>query len=443
MNWIQQHLRNSLRARLLSSAFLWMSLVLISAALFLPRVVESYLYSQLSEQVNLYLDDLSAFVELDAQGNPVLSQPLSDPRFRKPYSGWYWQIDTSSGQLRSRSLWDSPKSLEVFGDKFDTHLFYSSRQLLLGEQDAPIKVAIGVNADSVDDTLELLTGGILFSLGAIALSMLVLLWWQIRWSLKPMQLLHADLQGVRDGHNERLGNNYPVEVQPVVDDLNILLFHYTELLERARSHTGNLAHALKTPLSIIRNEIESLPDEQQEVLFPAVQQLQDRMNYHLRRARLAGSVQILSVQSNPADVVDNVTIAFEKAYFDRDVVLVNELDDELKVGVEIRDLEEMLGNLIENAFKWSAGLVRVHGFIEHESLFIYVEDNGSGLPEEQLQTVLQRGVRLDETTPGTGLGLNIVQDIAHSYQGDLVLSSSKMGGLQTMLSLPLPRSKDC
>ena len=419
-----------------------MFLVLVGAAVFLPKVVEKYLYSQLSEQINLYLDDLSAFVDLNPESQPVLLESLSDPWFRKPYSGWYWQIDTTSGQLRSRSLWDSQQSLEVFWHEDDRKLLYVSRQLLLGELDTSIKVAVGVNTDSIDDTLEVLTGGILAALGAIALSMLALLWWQIRWSLKPMQQLQEDLQSVRDGSSNKLLNHYPVEVQPVVDDLNVLLFHYTELLERARSHTGNLAHALKTPLSIIRNETDAFPDEQKKVLKPAVQQLQDRVNYHLGRARVAGSVQILAVQSCPAEVVDDITMAFEKFYGDRDVVLVNELDDEVNVGVEVRDLEEMLGNLIENAFKWSSGLIRVHAEIVNDAVTVYVEDNGSGLPDEQLDVVLQRGVRMDEKTPGSGLGLNIVLDIARSYQGDLTLLSSKMGGLRAQLKLPLPRNQE-
>ena len=418
-----------------------MSLVLVSTAVFLPKVIENFLYSQLSEQVNLYLDDLTAFVDLTPEGKPVLLEQVADPRFRKPYSGWYWEITTPAGSLRSRSLWDSQTRLNKFRHDDDRPLFYLSRELLLGELDTPIKVAVGVDSTSIDDTLDILVGGILIALGAIALSMLALLWWQIRWSLKPMQQLQEDLQSVRGGNNDKLRNHYPVEVQPVVDDLNVLLFHYTELLERARSHTGNLAHALKTPLSIIRNETESLPEEQQKVLKPAVQQLQDRMNYHLGRARVAGSVQILAVQSCPADVVDNVTMAFEKAYMEREVILVNELDDELKVGVEVRDLEEMLGNLIENAFKWSSGLIRVHSETIGDAMALYIEDNGPGLSKDQFEVVLQRGVRMDEQTPGTGLGLNIVLDIARSYQGDLILSSSKMGGLQAQLQLPLPRKQ--
>lgn len=438
---VKSRLKHSLRTRLLSSAFLWMSLVLMSAAIFLPRVVENYLYSQLSDQVNLYLDDLTAFVDITPEGEPVLLEPVADPRFRKPYSGWYWQINTPSHTLRSRSLWDSRTDLSQMNNPNGARLFYMSRELRLGELDTPIIVAVGVDDDSIDDTLEILTGGILGTLGAIALSMLALLWWQIRWSLKPMHQLQKDLQSVRDGSRDKLGSDYPAEVQPVADDLNVMLFHYSELLERARSHTGNLAHALKTPLSIIHNEIEHLPVEQQQRLKPAVQQLQDRMNYHLGRARVAGAVQILSVQSCPADVVDNITMVFEQAYQTRNVVLVNELDDELKVGVDVRDLEEMLGNLIENAFKWSSGLIRVHSETDEDCLTLYVEDNGPGLPEEQMEKALQRWVRMDEKTPGSGLGLNIVGDIANSYQGSLDLSSSMMGGLGVQLRLPLPRSQ--
>ena len=427
----------SLKQRLLISACLWLVLVVTTAAIFLPQVVQSYLYDQLNDQAELYLDDLSAFVDVSPEGMPILLESIADPRFRKPYSGWYWQIKTTQGELRSRSLWDASFDIDREKGPDEQQLLFSSRTLSLGEQSSEIELTVAIDAEPTEETLEVLSGGILITLAMIAFSLLVLLWLQIQWSLKPMVTLQYDLLSVREGKDDKLQGHYPSEVQPVVDDLNRLLFHYGELLERARHHTGNLAHALKTPLSIIQNEVAQLPQAQQPILLSAIHQLQERMNYHLARARVAGSSQILAAQSCPADVVDNVTMAFETAYADRDVVLVNELDDDIQVAVDTRDLEEMLGNLIENAFKWSSGLIRVHSESADNQLSILVNDNGPGLKPEQMEQVLQRGVRMDEQTPGTGLGLNIVCEIARSYQGELRLSSSAMGGLQAVLILPL------
>ena len=415
-----------------------MMVVLSGASIALPEIAKSYLYDQLDDQATLYLDDLSAYVDISPDGTLSLQAEPSDPRFQKPYSGWYWQINAGDNQLRSRSLWDIQQDLNTLIDDGD-ELLHSDRSLTLGSHPTPITIVVGIDTHETNLALHNLTTTLLTALGAIAFCMLALLVFQIRWTMKPMQQLQEDLGSVRSGESEKLKGHYPDEVQPAVDDLNVLLFQYNRLLQRARTHTGNLAHALKTPLAIIRNQTATLPESQQIVFESAAEQLQERMNYHLGRARMAGSTNVLGVMSCPADMVDRITTAFERAYAARDIVLVNELDDEQKVIVDKLDLEEMLGNLIENAFKWASSLIRVYAEKDAQMLHIFIEDDGPGLPTDKFETVLQRGVRFDECTPGSGLGLSIVLDIAHSYHGQLYLQRGTMKGLCAVLTLPLAR----
>ncbi|MDF5144332.1 ATP-binding protein, partial [Vibrio parahaemolyticus] len=206
-----------------------------------------------------------------------------------------------------------------------------------------------------------------------------------------------------------------------------LLFHYQELLERARNHAGNLSHALKTPLSVLKNEVQTLEPEAQSRLRAPINQIQDHIDYHLGRARMAGSMNILSVKSNPAERVDAISMAFDKVYASRSITLINELDSELNVAVEQTDLDEMLGNLLENGYKWANSMIRVHSSQDKENIHIIIEDDGPGIPKEKLSQVIKRGVTLDETTPGSGLGLNIVREMAHSYRGQLTLDTSALG----------------
>ncbi len=430
-------LHHSLRYRLLLGAFIWLSLVCFSAAFFLPRAVHNYLYDQLAEQTTLYLDEITAFVDLKPDGQLAMKGVLSNPRFRKPYSGWYWQIETESSVLRSRSLWDSRFDISQGEGPNHQTLVFSERLLSLSSQNQVIKATVAVDSQALEDTYEMFASGTFITLALIAISSLIFIALQIRWSLSPMKTLKDDLQSVRDGQIDRLRGRYPNEVQPVVDDLNRLLFHYAELLERSRHHTGNLAHALKTPVAILVNEVELLPESYRPVFRKTIEQLENRINYHLGRARVAGSARILAARSCPAGVVDALTLAFDKVYAHRHVVLINELDDDTWVTVEERDLEELLGNIIENAFKWSAGIIRVHGEEQSNQLALYIDDDGPGLTEEQMRQVMMRGVRMDEQVPGSGLGLDIVQEIAHSYRGVVMLAMSAMGGLQVQLMLPL------
>ncbi|MCW8348564.1 ATP-binding protein [Vibrio sp. ZSDZ65] len=432
----------SLKTRLLLAATLWLSVMTIAAGIMIPGLVREYLVQDLETQLGRSMDEIAANLETNKQGNLVLTARLSDPRFNQPYSGLYWRINTDSDTLRSRSLWDKNISEEerahttsYYGAK-DEKLVTIKRTIFLPDISDGVTILIAQDEAPIDKALHVLTNQVWVLLGIMVVGILSLVVAQVSWSLRPLTKMQKELKMLRNGERQSLDEQYPKEIAPLVNDLNALIFHYQELLARARNHAGNLSHALKTPLSILKNEQANLSEEDRDRLAPALLQIQSQIDYHLGRARMAGAMNILSVKSNPSERVDAISLAFDKVYAEREIILINELDTELFVSVEKTDLDEMLGNLIENAYKWGKSLVRVHSATLSDNMIqIIIEDDGIGIPEEQCRSVIKRGVRLDETTPGTGLGLNIVSEMAHGYRGELVLSASKLGGLQATLTL--------
>lgn len=434
--------RLSLRSRLVLAAVVWLTAMIIAAGVTVPKQVFNYMLDSTNEQLSLYLDELSASIEVDESGKLTLATPLSDPRFNRPYSGLYWSINNDADELRSRSLWDKKihyedKRNEVLGAR-DEILITIETSLYFPEYDGPIDILIGIDEQPLEDTVAKLMGQLWIILALLYFGVLMIIVIQIQWSLSPLTKMHKELSQVRSGDKECLDGEYPREVAPIVLDLNALLFHYQELLERARHHAGNLSHALKTPLSVLRNEINTSEQNIRDRLQDPVNQIQHQIDYHLGRARMAGSKNILSVKTRPSERIDAISLAFDKVYAHRDVALINEIDSEFVVAVEDTDFDEMVGNLLENAYKWSSSIIRVHSAMHpNEEIDIIIEDDGCGIPEEKLEQVIKRGVRLDETTPGTGLGLNIVSEMAHSYRGKFTLEKSSMGGLKAVLRLKL------
>ncbi|MGD8118872.1 ATP-binding protein [Vibrio sp. TRT 29B02] len=434
--------RLSLKSRLVLAAVVWLTAMIIAVGVSVPNQVFNYMVDDTKSQLTIYMDEISASLEADKTGNLTLTSALSDPRFNRPYSGLYWSAKTDKELLRSRSLWDKKitsekKEKEYFGAR-NEKLIYIKTTLYYPDYDGPIEVIIGIDEQPIEDTVGSLMSQLWIILALLYFGVLAVIFLQVQWSLSPLTKMHKELSQLRSGEKTQLDQDYPKEVAPVVADLNALVFHYQELLERARHHAGNLSHALKTPLSVLKNEIAALDQETQRYLQPPVEQIQSQIDYHLGRARMAGSKNILSVRANPSQRVDAISMAFDKVYAERGVTLINELDSDIQVAVDKTDLDEMVGNLLENAYKWSESIIRVHSeTLAADDIAIIIEDDGPGIPDEKLKQAIERGVRLDETTPGTGLGLNIVSEMAHSYRGKLTLSRSSMGGLRAVLTLKL------
>jgi signal transduction histidine kinase len=418
--------------------------MILAAGVTIPTQVYNYMVDDTRSQLSVFMDEIAAQLEVDHSGHLSLTAQLSDPRFSRPYSGLYWSASTKVSLERSRSLWDKRieyKELakDAYGAR-DEKLITLEKVLYLPDYDGPIHVVVGIDEEPIKNTLQTLIGQLWLILGLLFAGVLTVILVQIAWSLSPLTKLQKELAELKSGNKTRLEETYPKEISPLIADLNALLFHYQELLERARNHAGNLSHALKTPLSVLKNEVRTLEPTAQTRLEEPLNQIQSHIDYHLGRARMAGSMNILSVKANPAERVDAISMAFDKVYAQRDITLVNELDSDLNVSVEKTDLDEMIGNLLENGYKWAKRMIRVHSSQDKDNIRIIIEDDGPGIPSEQLAKVTQRGFRLDEATPGSGLGLNIVSEMAHSYRGQLNLEESKMGGLKATLILQRSRA---
>ncbi|NVD06780.1 ATP-binding protein [Vibrio sp. JPW-9-11-11] len=434
--------RLSLKSRLVLAAIVWLTAMVFAVGVSVPSQLHHYMVDDTKDQLNLFIDEVSASIEADETGNITLSSNLSDPRFSRPYSGLYWSAQTESDRLRSRSLWDKNMTFErdgkrLFGARDET-LIYVQTNLYYPDYNGPIEVTIGIDEQPIRETVGSIMSQLWVILALLYFGILAVIILQVQWSLIPLSKMHKELSQLRAGEKTRLDQEYPKEVAPVVSDLNALIFHYQELLQRARHHAGNMSHALKTPLSVLNNEINTLDKQTQQQLLPSVEQIQTQIDYHLGRARMAGSEHILSVRCNVAQRIDAISMAFDKVYASRQITLVNELDSEIEVAVDQTDLDEMVGNLLENAYKWSSTIIRVHSLPSDDgSIKIMIEDDGPGIPKESVPRAVERGVRLDETTPGSGLGLNIVSEMAHSYRGKLDLEVSSLGGLNAILTLKL------
>nr|WP_321458822.1 ATP-binding protein [uncultured Vibrio sp.] len=436
--------RLSIKSRLVLAAVVWLTAMILAAGVTIPTQVYNYMVDDTRSQLSVFMDEIAAQLEIDKTGHLSLAAQLSDPRFYRPYSGLYWSASTKTHLERSRSLWDKRieyKELDkdAYGAR-DEKLITLEKVLYLPDYNGPIHVVVGIDEAPITNTLQTLIGQLWLILGLLFAGVLTVILVQIAWSLSPLTKLQKELAELKSGNKTSLEETYPKEISPLISDLNALLFHYQELLERARNHAGNLSHALKTPLSVLKNEVRTLDTTVQSRLDEPLNQIQSHIDYHLGRARMAGSMNILSVKANPAQRVDAISMAFDKVYAQRDITLVNELDSELNVAVEKSDLDEMLGNLLENSYKWANQMIRVHSTQDKENIRLIIEDDGPGIPQEQLERVTQRGFRLDEETPGSGLGLNIVSEMAHSYRGQLKLEASKMGGLKATLILQRSRT---
>ena len=276
----------------------------------------------------------------------------------------------------------------------------------------------------------------------LALFLLAIGLFQIGRGVSPVAQLRHRLSAIHRGQARRMDGDFPSEVQPLVNDLNALLAERDRVVERAQAKAGDLAHTLKTPLAVLLQEAELADRAGQAEIATAirtqVQRMQRQMDYHLAHARAAASGAAPGTRCEVSEAAEGLARTLRRLYADRNLTIALTVPEGQAVRVEQADLEEMLGNLLDNACKWAASRVTLSTEPSGSSRVITVDDDGMGVEEALLETVLQRGVRADETAPGSGFGLAIVRDLAEVYGGKIALSRSPMGGLRAMLTLPRP-----
>ncbi|AWJ87672.1 two-component sensor histidine kinase (plasmid) [Azospirillum sp. TSH58] len=437
-------LTGSLRFRLLAGAAVWIALALALAGLVLSGLFRDHVARRFEAELTNHLDQLAALTELGADGAPVLRQPLGDPRFRRPLSGLYWQVGPGDAPLlRSRSLWDEALALppdevadgdihrhSVVGPA-GRHLSVLERAVTFPNGTAPLRMAVAQDEAELRAVVADFNRVLWLSLGALALALIGAAVVQVSVGLRPLVRLRAELAAVRAGRRKRFGGDSPREVQPLLDDLNALLDHSEEVVVRARLQAGNLAHALKTNLAVLANEAEG------EAIARRVAEMRRHIDHHMARARAAAARGLPGVATPVAASAAALARVMEKLQGGGRVAVTVRVPREHVFAGEREDLDEMLGNLLDNAFKWAGSRVEVASRLEAGGMLaVVVEDDGPGLPADRRDAVLAPGVRLDESTPGSGLGLAVVRDVARLYGGDLRLGNSPLGGLRVELVLP-------
>ncbi|MCA3717423.1 MAG: sensor histidine kinase, partial [Brevundimonas sp.] len=302
----------------------------------------------------------------------------------------------------------------------------------------PIVFMAGIDRSDIEaDTREFATY-VWIALLALGIGLVIAVFLQVQIGLRPLFALRNEIANVRKGRAARIENAYPLEIQPLAEQVNRLLDHNQEVVERQRTHVGNLAHALKTPLSVMLAEADGKTDLLADIVRRQTEVMKGQVDHHLRRARAAArAAHGLGDRTPVGEVLDEMSVMLERVFQSKDVEIDWRAPDDLAFLGERQDLQEILGNLMENACKWSRRRVRVSaGPSGLGQMIAVVEDDGPGLPEDQREAVLKRGTRLDEDAPGSGLGLSIVDDLTRAYGGRLTLGASDLGGLKAVLELP-------
>jgi signal transduction histidine kinase len=436
----------SIKSRLLLISGLWLALSLLASGLVLANLFRTHAEEGFDTELAGQVDELAALADLDAKGQAVVPHPPADPRYGRAYSGWYWLlIQDGREAARSRSLWDGeltlpnplpPTPFAMTGPKGEK-LRGVARKLTLAENAKPVTFLIAGPQARIDQATWDFTGHLALSLLFLGLGLIAAILLQVGWGLQPLKRLGQALTDIRAGNAKRIDGVFPSEISELTNEVNELIEHNTKLIERARTHAGNLAHALKTPLAALMNEADRMDGAKGVQLKILTQEMTTSIDHHLRRARIAASKGRLGSRTDLAATASKLIQTLGKLNAGRRLQASLEgIRGPCFLG-ERQDLEEMLGVLIENAFAWARERVRVTLCEARQDwLAVLIEDDGPGIPEERRQEVLKRGQRLDETVPGSGLGLSIALDLAEAYGGNLTLDVSELGGLLVRLELP-------
>lgn len=436
--------RASLTLRLIGAALVWMLLLLGAGGAVLTAAFRQSAVQEFSYRLDALLRAMVAVTETAPDGSVTLVRSLGDPRFEQVFSGWYWQIAEPTGRLiRSRSLWDSTLPVhvagaeerrEITGPKGEP-LLAMERDLRLPGSSGPVHMIIAGDLrelnERIDDFNRLLYAALLVFAAGMAVAVVI----QVRFGLHPLRRLSHELAAIKDGRLQRLGSDYPREIAPLAESMNAVLDHDSELIERARTHVGNLAHGLKTPLAVLQTELSGTPDR--AVAVAQLQAMTRLIEHHLTRAvASAGSGRALGSRCPVRPVVEEIVGLLARIQSQGGITAQVAIPHDAIFTGSREDLQEMVGNLLENAWKWARTTIRITAASTERGLTLAVEDDGPGLTPDQAAAVSKRGVRLDEKVAGWGLGLGIVTDLAELNGGRFAIERSALGGARAVLDFP-------
>jgi signal transduction histidine kinase len=438
----------SLASRVIGISVLWILILLGVGGYALDRVLTTAITHAFDAQLEDVLTALIASAEVGPDGELFLNRPPANQGFLEPNSGIYFQISGRGHEpFRSRSLWD--RALKVSGSHtdFQAHTYdsteFGEKKLRIEERDVQLpgstirwRFQVAENREGLDDQITVLRWTLIRSFGVLGLGLVILAILQALYGLWPLRRVRRSIAAIRSGAKARIDERFPREIEPLTEELNALLEHNETQAEEARRHAGNLAHALKTPLTVITNAATARAPDLADTVCREATTMRRQVDHHLARARAIGRRASAQARAQVWPSLEAVERAVSRLYENVTVDLAG--DKAASVRVERQDLDEMLGNLIENAAKYGGGRVFVTVKTTPECVEIEVEDDGRGIPEEERTSIFDRGARLDTGKPGTGLGLAIVRDVAQIYGGSIHLEESEdLGGLLARLKLPL------
>lgn len=440
----------SLARRMLLIAAGWISVLLFGGGLALDQTLTGLVTRNFDEQLGYMLTAMVASAEIGPDGEVFFNRPLGDQRFLEPNSGLYWQISGQGHEdFPSRSLWD--RSLRTDPDqnyvepKIDDsdqfegeRLRIIKRSVILPGANTLWEFQVAASRGEIDAQIRRIRSILIWSFLALGLGLFTMAGLQTFYGLGPLRRVRLAIARMREGGASRVTDPLPLEVQPLVVELNALLEHSERQAEEARTHAGNLAHALKTPLTVVMNAATAKADDLADTVIREAAVMRRQVDHHLARARAVGRRAVGMSRAQVWESAEAVERAVVRLYpqvrFDMDG------NRSAEVSIERQDLDEILGNLIENAAKYGGGSVFITvdaAPTDPKFCEIWVEDDGMGIPEEARTRIFDRGARLDTGKPGTGLGLAIVRDVAEIYGGSVELMESEdLGGLLSVLRLP-------
>ncbi|MGM0914991.1 MAG: sensor histidine kinase [Pseudomonadota bacterium] len=437
--------RLSLATRLMLASLLILALSLPLAGIGLSRHFQATATQAFDQRLESLLQVVIAGLAWDeVAGELVQQRSLGEPRFAQVFSGWYWQVsDGGEHTLTSRSLWDQRLATAehreiIFRDipgPRDTPLRSIERDIRLAPLASPLHIAVAVSRAPLDAELARFDRLVALSLAGLGALLLAALALQIHWGLAPLRRLQAGLKRVEDGEAERLDTRLPAELARLATAMNGVLERDRRLMTHARHAAGNLAHALKTPVSVLTTLADGIEEPRRRRIRDELARIDSAVHHHLARATAAGDAGLaprIAVGEVLAPILEGLGRLAER----RGITLHAELPEPLYLRMDAQDLQELVGNLLDNALRWATGQVRLNGGEEAGGVWLAVEDDGPGMDAAQRQAAMARGARLDEQRSGSGLGLAIVKDLTELHGGRLSLEEAATGGLRVRLWLP-------
>lgn len=453
--------KRSLTLRLVFFSTLW-----VMVALTIVAFTASVLYREANQQnfkglLTAHLYSLIGFVNVSAQGNLQGKPELGDIRFSDMNSGWFWDVTPVTANMYGRlqsynsvagAYIQSPSEKQV---PFDSHFMRSYHAKTFQEQDVLVvegdvlldqegrvaRFRIIGNLNQIDQQFIKFRNTMSFYLIGLGIATIIMNAIVIGIGLLPLFRVRKTLKAIRAGEADRLDNNLPLEIAPLAYEMNALIDNNQRIIERFRTQVGNLAHSLKTPLAVLSNEAEKIGSQRGHIIRQQSLAMQVQIKHYLERARIASQRDSVVYHTDIIPTLEPIIRVMRKLNPDKTIKTFFPEKQIIFAG-EKEDIEEIIGNVMENAAKWANNLIKISAFIVYHSdkvqnkFEICIEDDGQGLNNNDIKVALKRGKRLDETIPGSGLGLSIVVDAVHEYGGELKLDRSSLGGLRIRIYLP-------